>query len=358
MKIGPSDVPPVVQPDPALTAVLSRLGWEVVRDGDYPDVPTRGYSGLQLLRKKVWNVVEGQLNLPAFLYQSFLLSVVTLSVLSYIIETQPVYYNANIIAFFMIRAVTSCLFAADWFLRLISLQRSFRDWITNFFTILDFATFLPFFILVGQGSDNPGISILIAFRSLRVVSMLSNYSTMFGAVVLTCKKSKEAFMLLILLIGCVLVTMSTLMYWAERRTSTYDDSTQLWSREDGSLSPFQSIGQTFYWTITTITTVGYGDTFPVSILGKFVAAVTQVIGILTLSFPITILGANFSQALQELRDNEKSEDEEMAVVKDDVESQWNTLQQEQASALAALVSINNRIASFVKTSRGGRGAIE
>jgi hypothetical protein len=61
-----------------------------------------------------------------------------------------------------------------------------------------------------------------------------------------------------------------------------------------TLSPFQSIPHTFWWCIVTITTVGYGDTYPVTWLGKIIGGLTMLMGILVLAFPISLLGANFT----------------------------------------------------------------
>ncbi len=101
-----------------------------------------------------------------------------------------------------------------------------------------------------------------------------------------------------------MVIFSSLLFFAEQTDETFDKSTQLWMRSDGTVSPFQSIPETFWWCITTMTTVGYGDTYPVSPLGKFgkldslltfaVAALTMLCGILTLAFPISILGSTFT----------------------------------------------------------------
>jgi hypothetical protein len=59
-----------------------------------------------------------------------------------------------------------------------------------------------------------------------------------------------------------LLVFSTLMYWAER--GTFDAERKTWLRPDGSRSPFQSIPEGFYWSITTLATVGYGDIVPIT----------------------------------------------------------------------------------------------
>merc|ERR1712129_322927 len=55
------------------------------------------------------------------------------------------------------------------------------------------------------------------------------------------------------------------------------------------------IPQAIWWVFTTITTVGYGDIYPTSLLGKVIAVITMHAGILGLALPITIIGTNFRE---------------------------------------------------------------
>jgi hypothetical protein len=65
---------------------------------------------------------------------------------------------------------------------------------------------------------------------------------------------------------------STAMFWAER--GTWNTDTRQWVRFDGTRSPFQSIPEGFYWSITTLATVGYGDVVPIT--GSPMVAVADV----------------------------------------------------------------------------------
>ena len=60
---------------------------------------------------------------------------------------------------------------------------------------------------------------------------------------------------------------------------------------------FGSIPRCLWWSVVTVTTVGYGDTFPVTVLGKLVAAMTAISGIAVIAIPIGIISAGFTESL-------------------------------------------------------------
>jgi len=85
------------------------------------------------------------------------------------------------------------------------------------------------------------------------------------------------------------------MFYAEQTDMSFNTTYQTWFYSDNTVAPFQSIVHTFWWCIVTITTVGYGDIFPHTPLGKIVAGFTMIFGIVMLAFPLTIISSNFSE---------------------------------------------------------------
>jgi len=102
--------------------------------------------------------------------------------------------------------------------------------------------------------------------------------------------------------GSGLIFFSTLLFYAEQLQEDFDRSEREWVYNDhsdkpGKVSPFQSVPHTLWWCVVTMSTVGYGDTYPITPTGKLVAGFTMLIGVLILAFPVGVLSVKFGEEL-------------------------------------------------------------
>ena len=179
-------------------------------------------------------------------------------------------------------------------------------------SIIDLLTILPYFVglifYVSQTNASRRflwiivvlrvLRLLRVFRILRVGRFLHSVQAVASAMV----RCLRPFLILLLMLGAGMVFFSTLLYYAEQLQEDFDRKEQEWiynehSNNPGKLSPFQSIPHTLWWCIVTMTTVGYGDTYPITPTGKLVAAFTMLIGILILAFPVGVLSVKFGEEL-------------------------------------------------------------
>merc|ERR1712093_745022 len=65
-------------------------------------------------------------------------------------------------------------------------------------------------------------------------------------------------------------------------------------------TPFFSVFVSMWWVLTTITTVGYGDTFPTTLMGRIVGAVAMILGVVGFAMPISIIGNAFEEEYNRL----------------------------------------------------------
>jgi len=153
---------------------------------------------------------------------------------------------------------------------------------------------VPWYLEYSLG--HKGLDALRVLRVLRLFRLLRHSADL--KMFMTClSRSLESFKLLGLFGAFAVLIFSSLLWYAEK--GVYDDASGSFLRSDGSESPFGSIPAAFWWCIVTMTTVGYGDTYPVELAGKCVAALAMISGILVLALPLTIIGTNFSAVYEE-----------------------------------------------------------
>eukprot|EP01062_Namystynia_karyoxenos_P041483 TRINITY_DN3023_c0_g1_i3.p1 TRINITY_DN3023_c0_g1~~TRINITY_DN3023_c0_g1_i3.p1 ORF type:complete len:1009 (+),score=334.56 TRINITY_DN3023_c0_g1_i3:187-3027(+) len=196
---------------------------------------------------------------------------------------------------------------------------------------IDMLSVLPFYISllveamssgsseVNEGAHRPAplavVRVARLFRLLRVLRILKIGRGKFSRVPQLGAALRRAIVSVYFLVLLIIITIclsscfifyaelddvyfnGTLEKWVRKNTSEYDDK--------GNVVAFQSIPDAMWWSIVTLTTVGYGDQSPVTPLGKIVASVTMLTGLIVVGFPITILTSTFQAMEAEREDQER-----------------------------------------------------
>ncbi len=155
-------------------------------------------------------------------------------------------------------------------------------YIFSFYGLIDLVAILPFYIQ----AFFPGLDlrVLRALRLLRILK-LNHYNSalddLFGAIV----EEKKSFMTTLYIFSVAFVLSSSLIYYAEHKVQP---------------EAFRSIPDAMYWSIITLTTVGYGDVSPITVFGKSIAAVTAIFGVVVVAL-LTGIVANAFNAQMERR---------------------------------------------------------
>lgn len=127
------------------------------------------------------------------------------------------------------------------------------------------------------------------FRLVRIIMLarLGRYSTALRAIANAVNSRRYELVASLTIAGFLLLVSSTLIYIVE-----------------GPYQPehFGSIPRAMWWSIATLTTVGYGDVYPITPLGRIMAGITAITGIGLIAMPTGILAAAFSDAIQQERD--------------------------------------------------------
>lgn len=187
--------------------------------------------------------------------------------------------------FFCFEAFSVTVFVAEYLLRLWSCTANpqysqpvsgrVRFALTPL-AIIDLFAILPTLIL-WAGVDLRFLRILRLSRMLRLAK-LGRYTNALQTMGLVIRNKREELVLALMLMLMILILASSLMYMAEH---------------DQQPEAFSSIPATMWWGIMTLTTVGYGDVYPITVLGKITAAVIAVTGIGLFALPAGIIGSGF-----------------------------------------------------------------
>lgn len=206
---------------------------------------------------------------------AILLSVVTValeSVQSLSNQYQPV-FNAIEWGF-------TILFTIEYVLRLwITPQK--RKYVFSFFGVIDLLSTLPTYLgLVITGAHS--LVVLRSFRLLRVfrIFKLARFVGEAAQLRKALKSSQPKIIVFITAVSIIVVIMGTIMYIIE-----------------GGSNGFTSIPQSIYWAIVTLTTVGYGDIAPVTVMGKSLAALIMILGYAIIAVPTGIVTAEISKTM-------------------------------------------------------------
>jgi voltage-gated potassium channel len=174
--------------------------------------------------------------------------------------------------------VFTVLFTIEYGLRLYS-ARSTKKYAVSFFGIVDFLSVIPSylaFMFIGM-HELLIIRILRLLRVFRIFEM--GHFVREGAIVANAlRASRVKITVFLSFVVIASIFTGAIMYMAESR---YNPA-------------IQNIPQGIFWAIETLTTVGYGDTIPVTAVGKFLAAVVMVLGYGVIAVPTGIVTAEIS----------------------------------------------------------------
>ena len=201
------------------------------------------------------------------------------------------------------------IFAVEWILRTLSFAPPVAEennglaflvqwlsFLTEWSQIVDALAVLPYY-LERMDRSNTFLSLrLLRFARVFRVLRLGQYNDTFSSLVNVLTSAASSLNLLLIVVVFGAVVFGSLMYWLEKGKWMYTDLTDPPSYQfvrqglDGTydISPFTSIPACFWWFIVTSTTVGYGDTYPVTTGGKIVAAFAMLVGVLVIAFPVSV----------------------------------------------------------------------
>lgn len=214
---------------------------------------------------------------------------IVLSLVSFSVETIPDLSATVTRSMEAIELVTVLLFTMEYFLRLL-VSTPKRKYLFSFYGIVDLVAILPFFL--GVGVDARTVRVLRLLRLFRVLK-LARYSSAIQRYHRALSIAKEELVLFLVVTAILLYLAAVGIYYCE---------------SDVQPEKFGSVFHCLWWAVATLSTVGYGDVYPITIGGKVFTTFVLLIGLGVISVPAGLLASALAKARRLEDDDRESKD--------------------------------------------------
>lgn len=244
------------------------------------------------LRTRVFEVIETAKlgDRASRIFDIFLVVLIISNIVAVILGTVAS-IQASISSFFWwFELISVVLFTIEYVLRVWTavVKKRYRSpisgrlkYIASPMAIIDLLAILPFYLPMLIPVDLRFLRALRLFRLLRLLK-IGRYSNAMQVVGSILKRKRAELSITLMIIIVLLIIAASLMYYVEH---------------DAQPDKFSSIPETLWWSICTLTTVGYGDVVPMTPLGKTCAGFIALLGIGMFALPAGILASGFEEEL-------------------------------------------------------------
>jgi voltage-gated potassium channel len=244
------------------------------------------------MKKRIFDIIQigDKSNIASRAFDFTLVLIILLNIITMFLETFD-QLGAYIAIFRAVEYVTTLFFCVEYVLRVWTADLLYPDagatrarlrFLVSFDGIIDLLTIIPVFFLTG----------FIVFRMLRVVRIfhlfrLNAQYDSFNVITTVLYEKRNQIVSSVFIIVILMLASSLCMYSAEH---------------DAQPEVFANAFSGIWWAVSTILTVGYGDIYPVTILGKCMAVVIAFLGVGVVAIPTGIISAGFVEQYTRTQD--------------------------------------------------------
>ncbi|QQV01444.1 MULTISPECIES: ion transporter [Chryseobacterium] len=236
------------------------------------------------LWKKIWfRIIYRADTRMGKLFDVALLILILLSTSIIMMESIPKLNKKFHLCFIVIEWIISVIFTIEYGMR-IAVVKNKKNYIFSFFGIIDFLSLVPFYL----SFFFPFTKYFLIFRMLRMLRVfrifnLLDFMNDGFVIVRALRNSSRKIYIFLLFLVIFSVIVGSLMFMVE-----------------GGRQGFETIPQSIYWAVVTVTTVGYGDASPITPAGKFFAVILMLAGYSIIAVPTGIVTAEMRNKRQNL----------------------------------------------------------
>ena len=240
------------------------------------------------MRKKLYSIIEpaGNGTKLSSIYDFIMMATIVISIV-------PLAFKETNLIFQWIDYITVGIFVLDYILRLFTADYKLNKSAASFFVypvtpmaIIDLLSILPSVTVL-----NSGFRLLKLFRLLRTLKVLRafkflRYSKSFDVIASVFKKQKKVLSAVATMAVAYVLISALVIYNVEPES-------------------FETFFDAIYWATISLTTVGYGDIYPITTIGRIVTMISSVFGIAIIALPSGVITAGYLSEINKDQDNEE-----------------------------------------------------
>jgi voltage-gated potassium channel len=236
------------------------------------------------IRKDLYEIIFESDTRAGKMFDVVLIVFILISVLAVILDSVKqisVKYHDLLV---WVEWIITISFSLEYLVRIWTSPKPIR-YILSFFGLIDFLAIIPTYLSVIFGGAM-GFAVIRGLRLLRIFRILkiTRYSNEGKIIVEALQASRVKIIVFLFAVLTTVLIIGTLMYLIE-----------------GEENGFTSIPVSVYWTIVTLTTVGYGDITPLTAFGKFIAGFVMILGYGIIAVPTSILTYELTTSVRTAR---------------------------------------------------------
>jgi len=242
------------------------------------------------LKAFIKNIIESNTSKIGRAFDFFIQFLIILSVITFSIETLPDLQDSTRDLLNIIEVVCVIIFTTEYIARIYISEKKLK-FVFSFFGLIDLLAILPFYLSFGL--DLRSLRLLRMFRLLRLLKLARYNRAMlnFGKAMLMAKEQIILFMA----ITVVLIYFSAVgIYYFEHEAQP---------------EHFSSVFESLWWSIITLTTVGYGDVYPITVGGRVFTFFILLIGLGIVAIPTGIISSSMTKVFNMKNDDDIHKDE-------------------------------------------------
>lgn len=251
-----------------------------------------------MIKTRIYKIIEPAENNDTLskIFDNSILLLIVINIISIVLESFDEISDryGNILS--IIEGISIAIFTIEYLLRIITSDLHYHEinkiksvfkYIKSPMAVIDLLAIIPFYLPMIIPIDLRILRILRLTRLFRIFK-INRYTKSLKLILKVLKRKKEELLITLFVTMIMLLLSSAIMYIIETNDQPEN---------------FPNIIAAFWWAIATLTTVGYGDVYPVTVWGKIISGIIALLGVGLVALPTGIISSGFIEELETKNDN-------------------------------------------------------